>query len=54
MFAPYTEGNKRMMNFLLKIGSTTYDSIGKGFKYVLLAASGVALYMLNKNVVPKL
>lgn len=42
------------MTFLLKIGDTTFDTLGKGFKYVLLAASGIALYMLNKNMAAKM
>lgn len=42
------------MTFLLKIGGITYDSLGKGFKYALLAASGIGLYMLNNNLQPKL
>lgn len=42
------------MTFLLKIGGVTYDSIGKGFKYALIIASGIGLYALNKNLPPKL
>lgn len=53
-FAPYTESKKRVMTFLLKIGGVTYDSIGKGFKYALIIASGIGLYALNKNLPPKL
>lgn len=53
-FAPYTESKKRMMTFLLKIGGITYDQIESGFKYVLLAASGIGLYFLNKRMGPTL
>ena len=42
------------MTFLLKIGGITYDTLGKGFKYALLAASGIGLYVLNNNFNPKL
>lgn len=43
-----------MMTFLLKIGGITYDQIESGFKYVLLAASGIGLYFLNKRMGPTL
>lgn len=42
------------MTFLLKFGDITYDSLGKGFKYALIVASGVGLYLLNNKVNPKL
>lgn len=53
-FAPYTESKKRMMTFLLKIGGITYDQLESGFKYTLIVASGVGLYLLNKSLNPKL
>ena len=43
-----------MMTFLLKIGGLNYSTIGKGFKYALILASGIGLYMMNNNVMPKM
>jgi hypothetical protein len=42
------------MTFLLKIGGITYDSLGKGFKYALIAASGIGLYLLNNKMNPRI
>lgn len=43
-----------MMTFLLKVGGITYDQLESGFKYTLIAASGIGLYLLNKSLSPKL
>jgi aldehyde dehydrogenase (NAD+) len=52
-FAPYSDSKKRTMTFLLKIGGTTYESLGRKFKYVLLAAAGIGVYVLQSGL-PKL
>lgn len=52
-FPPYTDSSKKLMTFLLKIGGTTYSSLGKGFKYSLIAAAGIGIY-IARNTMPKL
>lgn len=53
-FAPYTESKQKMMTFLLKVGGISYGTLGKVFKYSLLAAAGIALVYVNRNYRPKL
>lgn len=48
-FPPYTEWKKKNMNFLLKLSGITYESLGQKFKYVLLAAAGLAIYSIQNG-----
>lgn len=42
------------MTFLLKIGTIDYDTLGKGFKYILIIAAGLGAVYFNRNYRPKL
>lgn len=53
-FPPYTDSKKRQMTFLLKLGGITYQGLGKGFKYLLLAAGGVLYYKYGGGGFPRL
>lgn len=43
-FFPFTDSNKRMMTFLLKVGGTTYTQLKKTSLLVVLLLGGLGLY----------
>lgn len=52
-FPPYSDSKKRMMNFLLKIGGITYESLGRKFKTSLIIA-GLGWWVYAGRPAPRL